>query len=96
MASNKPRALGDVLQELIDRLGLREGLEASRAVEAWAEVAGPQINAITQSVWMERGKLFVQVTSAPWRQELHMSRRAWKDRVNAQLGSPTVKEIVFR
>ncbi len=96
MVSNKPRALGDVLQELIDRLGLREGLENSRAVEAWAEVAGPQINAVTQSVWMDRGKLFVKVTSAAWRQELHLSRRAWKDRVNTHLGTPTIKEIIFR
>lgn len=94
--SSQPQRLGAVLQELIDRLGYREKLDAVRAVETWAFLAGPQINAVTENVWMKGRTLFVKVRSAPWRHQLHLQRRAWCARLNQELGAEVVEEIVFR
>ena len=93
---NKAQPLGDVLKEVIDRLGIRQEIDAAQAIEAWATIAGPQINGVTDTVWVRGGKLFVQVSSATWRQELHLQRRTWLNRLNDQLGSRIVQEIVFR
>jgi len=91
-----PQPLGDVLQQIIDRFGYRDRLDAVRAVEAWAHVAGPRINAQTDRVWVHERKLFVQVRSAPWRHQLHLQRRAWCERLNEELGGAVVEEVVFR
>ena len=94
--SRSPQSLGDVLSTVVKQLGIERQLDEARVVEAWAMLAGPQINRVTRSAWVKGERLFVKIESAAWRQELHMNRTAWRDRVNAQLGAPLVKEIVFR
>lgn len=93
---SKPLILGTVLQEMIDREGLRPGINATRAIETWAFIAGPKINGITDRVAVRNGKMYVQIQSASWRQQLHMQRTEWKDRLNRELGEEIISEIVFR
>lgn len=91
-----PQSLGEVLQSVIDRLGLRQRIDEARVVETWAALAGPQINGVTSSVWMKGATLFVKVRSAAWRQELHLRRREWRRRLNEELGQELVEDVVFR
>lgn len=94
--SNSPQSLGTVMRDLIDRLGYREKIDEVRAVETWAHLAGPQINAMTEKVWVRDGTLFVKIRSASWRHQLHLQRRAWCERLNAELEREVIGEIVFR
>lgn len=96
MSGYGPQRLGDVLQQLIDRLGMRHGIDAARTIETWAALAGPQINGVTRRAWIEGRTLVVQITSATWRQELHMNRSHWRRRLNSELGADLVEEIRFR
>jgi predicted nucleic acid-binding Zn ribbon protein len=93
---NRPQPLGDVLKDVIDQLGVQEKIDEARVVETWASVAGTDINSVTDSVWMDGSTLYVKITSAAWRQELHMNRRKWRERLNGALESDLVEEIVFR
>ena len=94
--SNSPQPLGAVMRELIDRLGFREKIDEARAVETWAHLAGPQINGMTERAWVRDGTLFVKIRSASWRHQLHLQRRAWCERLNAELERDVIQEIVFR
>lgn len=91
-----PKPLGDVLEALIDRMGLRRRIDAARVVEAWATVAGTQINGLTESAWVKGRTLYVKIRSAAWRHELHRRRQAWRRLLNEHLGDELVEEIVFR
>ena len=91
-----PRPLGDVLQEVIDELGVRKEIDEARVIETWASVAGDKINEVTESAWMKDSTLYIKITSAAWRQELHMNRRKWRERLNGEFESDLVKEINFR
>jgi predicted nucleic acid-binding Zn ribbon protein len=95
-AQDRPRPLGEVLKEVIDQLGLQDKIDEARVIELWAAIAGDDINRVTESVWMKGATLYVKVTSAAWRQELHMNRRQWRDRLNGEFESDPVEEIVFR
>ena len=95
-ASKTAQPLGTLLGSVIKQLGIERKLDEARTVEAWAVLAGPQVNGVTQSAWVRGDHLYVKVTSAAWRQELHLRRSEWRDRLNEQLGSPLVREIVFR
>jgi len=94
--ANRPQPLGDVLEEVIEQLGLQDKMDEARVIETWAAVAGPDVNGVTESVWMNGTTLYVKITSAPWRQELHMNRRQWRKRLNEDLDAELVDEIVFR
>ncbi|MFB6272592.1 MAG: DUF721 domain-containing protein [Salinibacter sp.] len=97
MSSNDgPRPLGEVLEEVIDDLGVQQEIDEARVIETWATVAGDKINSVTESAWMKGATLYVKITSAAWRQELHMNRRKWRDRLNGEFDADPVDEIVFR
>lgn len=91
-----PRPLSKLIGNVIQDWGVEGKLNEVRAIETWATLAGPQINAVTDTAWMKDGILFVRITSAAWRHELHLNRVDWCNRVNEQLGSRFVKEICFR
>jgi predicted nucleic acid-binding Zn ribbon protein len=97
MSSNDgPRPLGEVLKEVIDELGVQDEIDEARVIETWASVAGTKINSVTESAWMKGSTLYVKITSAAWRQELHMNRRKWRERLNGEFDTDLVDEIVFR
>ncbi len=93
--SSGPVALSDLLDGAIDDLGVRGGMEEARAVEVWHELAGPIIAKVTERVWTRRGKMYVELNSGTWRQELHMHRAQWRDRLNETLGKRIIHEIIF-
>jgi predicted nucleic acid-binding Zn ribbon protein len=95
-SSDCPRPLGEVLQDVIDDLGVQAEIDEARVIETWAAVAGRQINEVTETAWMDGSTLYVKITSAAWRQELHMNRRKWRTRLNSEFESDIVDEIVFR
>jgi predicted nucleic acid-binding Zn ribbon protein len=96
MASSSPRPLGEVIKEVIDGLDVQAEIDEARVVETWASVAGTKINAVTETAWMKGSTLYVKITSAAWRQQLHMNRRQWRERLNGALNDDLVDEIVFR
>lgn len=96
MPSDTPEPLGSILDDLLDRLNVGGKIDEARVVEAWAMLAGPQINNVTESVWMKGPRLFVKIRSAAWRQELHLQRQQWRTRLNDELGQPLIDEVVFR
>jgi predicted nucleic acid-binding Zn ribbon protein len=93
---SRPQRLGALLQSVIADLGIERRIDEARVVEMWAAIAGPQVNAVTQSVWMKGDRLYVRVTSAAWRNELYLRRSAWLRRLNDELKTSPVREIVFR
>ncbi|MEM8560232.1 MAG: DUF721 domain-containing protein [Bacteroidota bacterium] len=96
MSAHTPQSLGSVLREVIDRMGARQRIDEVRAVEQWAHLAGATINGVTTKVWVREGVLFVHLTSAMWRHQLHLQRERWRERLNEQLGREVIREIVFR
>lgn len=95
-AEERPKPLGEVIKEVIREMGVQEEIDEARVVETWAAIAGTKINSVTESAWMKDSTLYVKLTSAAWRQELHMNRRHWRERLNGELDSDPVDEIVFR
>ena len=87
--------IGTALRTVIDNLGLRRGIEEARIIQAWSAIAGPRINNITDQSWVKSGTLYVRLTSAIWRQELHLRHGEWLGRLNKELGSESVKAIKF-
>jgi predicted nucleic acid-binding Zn ribbon protein len=96
MPTDDPQPLGSILDDVLQRLNTGGKIDEARVVEAWATLVGPQINKVTESVWMNGRRLFVKIRSSAWRQELHLQRQQWRTRLNEELGQDLIQEVVFR
>ena len=91
-----PVGIAAAVDAFVKDLGLRPTLAEYDVITSWREVVGEQIARVAVAQRMERGILYVGVSSAPWRAELSMRRLEILKKLNSRAGSPFVKEIRFR
>ncbi len=91
-----PEQVGEALGRLTRALGIGKALDDYGVLVAWGSVVGERIAAVTAALRMEKGVLFVSVTTAPWRAELSMQRHEIIRKINAAVGKDVVREIRFR
>lgn len=89
-------SLADLIPEIIEDLGISDRLAGANVEQEWRRIVGEKIGRETGRVRFADGRLHVEIRSAAWRQVLHLQREAWRDRLNKGLGSPVVREIIFR
>jgi len=94
--SVRAQSLGDALDELIDKLGIRKKLREQEVFFLWAEAVGERIAKVTIPVRIHQGTLFVSVKTGPWRNELTMRKKEIIDRINGSLSEEIVRDIKFQ
>jgi predicted nucleic acid-binding Zn ribbon protein len=89
----QPTPLAEALTSFFKQAGLTKRVQQAGIIEAWAELVGPQIAAVTapESVTPD-GVLRVRVATAPWANELSLMAPKILARLNAGR-SGRVKEI---
>lgn len=72
----RPEPLGDALRRYLDQSGLAPRVEQAGVLEAWPQVVGPTVAAVTRPLAVAAdGTLFVAVRSAAWMSELALLER---------------------
>jgi len=69
---------------------------ARALVQAWTEIAGPDVAANTRPVQLKRGRLVVSAASSSWAHALQDMGEGLKERLNERVGRTVVQKIVFR
>lgn len=87
--------MGDALMAFLREEGLETPLLEYRVTQAWSEVMGDVINRYTRQVFVREGKLQVQVTSAPLRQNLMMEHKRIAQKLNDYVGSFVISDVCF-
>lgn len=93
--ARKITSLGDALAQLVKDLGFEKKFEEQQVVAQWSNVVGDQIASHTHAVSCEGGKLFVEVDSAAWRQELFYMKTDILKRLNLDAGQKIVQDIIL-
>jgi predicted nucleic acid-binding Zn ribbon protein len=80
----RPATLADALASYLKQSGFSKRLQQAGIIEAWGELVGPQIAAVTapESVTLD-GVLRVRVASAAWANELSLMSPRILARLNA-------------
>ena len=93
-----PRAAkaGDLLDGLLQGLGLDERLRQYRAVLIWAEVVGPQIAARTRPERIRDNVLEVCVDQPVWMQQLQLLKPQLLAKLNARLGDAALRDLFLK
>jgi predicted nucleic acid-binding Zn ribbon protein len=89
------RSLGNVLGELIGTLGIHAQLKRHEAVNLWPQIAGERISEVTKAREVRDGRLFVEVESSAWRNELFYMKHELVKKLNAGIGEQIIHDIVF-
>lgn len=96
-APDRGQAVGDILGEVMRKLGLKERLTEAQIIGAWQDIVGEwfALHAAPQAI--RQGVLYVQVIQSTVHYELD---RVWKPEIlkklKAQFGSRIIRDIKFR
>ena len=87
--------LKEGLEALVKAYRLRGKLNEVTVVASWEKVMGKAVALKTQEVYVNQGRLFVRLTSAPLKHELVMAKTRVAELINAEVGEVVVKEVIF-
>ena len=86
-------SIGKVVKEVVEKYGLRKGMDESRIKELWEEFLGAELRYQTSWIRLREGVLFAQMKDAVSRHEVFMQRTALRLFINVQLGEEKIREI---
>ena len=96
MRRNNAESIGDLIRKYLRHEGLETPLNEKRLIDAWSEILGPSIASYTRNIYIRNQRLYVQLNSAPLRQELMMGREKLVRSLNKHVGATVITNIIFR
>ncbi len=96
MRFDKPKPLGSVLQDFLDRFPQKKKLKQGMVLSSWQSVVGDRIASQTRDIHFEGDKLVIRVSNQVWRHEIHANRFNIAKRLNAKVKGQVVGDIIVR
>jgi len=87
--------LKEVLDRYLEVYRLKESFEETYVTAHWEKIMGKPIASRTTSVFVKNKTLYVQMDSAPLREELVRAKSKIIKLVNEELGKELVRDIVY-
>ena len=93
----RPVSIADALSGFLTERGLAKRVEQATVIEAWPEVVGDRIAAVTKALSITPdGILFVAVRTNAWMTELGLMEPELLKALNARKGPEKVRKIRYR
>ncbi len=96
MKKNNAEPIGNLIQQYLRQESLEAPLNEQRLINSWKKVLGPVVSSYTRNLYIKNQILYVQLSSAPLRQELMMGRELLIRNLNARVGAQVITNIIFR
>ncbi len=94
MDQRKPVAMQALIDDLCRRWGIEKKVKEYQALSMWPQIVGKRIAEKAKPLGIQKGKLFLSVESASWRNELTFLKRDIIDKINRSVGTKVVHEII--
>ncbi|MCH8303618.1 DUF721 domain-containing protein [Candidatus Marinimicrobia bacterium MT.SAG.2] len=88
--------LSEALEEVVERIGIKQSVLSDRARDVWKEAVGDLINSNTTLENIEKNKIIVIVSNESWRKELLDRKEEIIMKINDLIGENAIKDIIFR
>ena len=97
MKKHNDQHVGDVLKSMIDKYRLKPKLKLEKIKEIWPKLMGASIAKHTKELKVYKNKLYVNIDSAPLKQELSYGKAKLLTMLNKELGAgQALDDIVIR
>jgi len=90
-----PQRVESILSGVLEKHGVKDQVERISVLDAWPEIVGEKLGAVTKVKGLRDAVLFVEVRSSAWLMELNMMKGEFLDQVNTHLVDLPVQRIVF-
>ena len=88
-------SVGEALEEMLRVYRLQQPFRETYLTHHWAELVGAGIASRTGRLHVREGVLYVEILSAPLRQELVLAKTKLIELLNRPSGSEVITDIVF-
>jgi len=88
--------LGEALDQMFDTFNLKNKANQTSIITMWEELMGKTIASRTTKIFFKGNILYVELTSAPLKQELILARNKIISLLQEHVGEDAIKDIVFR
>ena len=93
---DKPASLGSILSQVLSASNVEVDLNTYRLWKEWPQLVGPAIARNTRPEAIKGKLLLVNVSSAPWLQQLQYLKCELIEKLNKAFGKKTVGDIRFK
>lgn len=90
-----PSRISDVLGDVLESAGAREGVLRQQVLEGWPEVVGEGIARVTHPRSVDGGTLIVEVRSSPWLMELNLMKGQIMARLRRAYPEVDIQRVLF-
>ena len=90
------KSLKSVLNNLIDKNSLNDGLNNVKIQSLWKKTMGGNVNSYTTEIYLKKKTLYVSLSSSVLRQELSYGKQKIVDLINEEIGKNLINKIVLR
>jgi len=96
MSNKNEKPLKGLIDRMLRAYGLGNKLDEMGLVKSWEKIVGKMIARHTSDIYFKDGVLYVQLDSAPLRQELSYAKSKLIEKLNQEAGKNMVTNINFR
>ena len=96
MKKHNDQILGDVLKEMMNNKRLKPKLYSTKIQEAWPRLMGASISGYTTNIYLRARKVYINIESAPLKQELNYSKDKILNLLNKELGEEYLLDVIIR
>jgi predicted nucleic acid-binding Zn ribbon protein len=96
MKEGKTKRIDELVDQVMQSLGLYNQYKEQEIYSIWPEVVGRMIAERTRKLEVVNGRLFVSFTSAVVRNEMMMVKEGLVRSLNERIGRDVIKELVIR
>jgi predicted nucleic acid-binding Zn ribbon protein len=87
--------IGQALDRMVSDFKIKGKLDETRIKQGWEQIMGKTIARHTSNVGLKNGKLYVTISSASLKQNLSYELETIKNRINEELGTNAVEQVII-
>ncbi len=92
---NEHQSLGEVLKDFVSHNRLEKGINQVQVEQTWNQVMGPAIEKYTNGIKLNKGILYVKLSSSVLREELSYGVSTIKKNLNEALKQELIEKVVL-
>lgn len=95
MKSSNEQTLKEAILELLKTYKLEDGMNETKLINSWENVAGNMITRHTENLYIKNKKLYIKLDSPALKHELSFAKSKLISSLNKAVRSEVIEDIVF-
>lgn len=88
--------LGEAVDQMFERFNLKSKADQTSIINMWEDLMGKTIASRTKKIFFKQNILYVELSSAPLKQELLLAKEKIIRLLREQVGEQAIDDIIFR